>query len=35
MDAMFNNIDFGPLARYLTDDDITDVPYSNKGLLWL
>ena len=35
MDAMFTNIDFGPLARYLTDDDITDVSYSNNGQLWL
>ena len=35
MDAMFTNIDFGPLAKYLTDDDITDVSYSNNGQLWL
>ena len=35
MDAMFTNIEFGPLARYLTDDDITDVSYSNNGQLWL
>ncbi len=35
MDAMFTNIDFGPLPRYLTDDDITDVSYSNNGQLWL
>lgn len=32
---MFNNVDFGPLARFLDDDDITDVSYSNNGQLWL
>ena len=32
---MFNNVDFGPLARFLDDDDITDVSYSNSGQLWL
>jgi pilus assembly protein CpaF len=35
MDNMFTNVDFGPLARYLNDDDITDVSYSNGGQLWL
>ena len=35
MDAMFNNVDFGPLQKYLEDDDITDVSYSNNGQLWL
>lgn len=32
---MFNNVDFGPLKKYLDDDDITDVSYSNNGQLWL
>ena len=35
MDNMFNNVDFGPLQKYLEEDDITDVSYSNGGQLWL
>ena len=35
MDSMFNNVDFGPLKKYLDDDDITDISYSNNGQLWL
>ena len=35
MDSMFNNVDFGPLQKYLEDDDITDVSYSNNGQLWV
>lgn len=35
MDTMFTNVDFGPLAKYLDNDDITDVSYSNNGQLWL
>ena len=35
MDSMFNNVDFSPLKKYLDDDDITDVSYSNNGQLWL
>ena len=31
----FSNIDFGPLKRYLDDDNITDISYSNGGQLWL
>ena len=31
----FSQIDFGPLKRYLDDDDITDISYSNSGQLWL
>ena len=27
MDTMFTNVDFGPLKKYLDDDDITDVSY--------
>ena len=35
MDSMFNKGDLGPLKKYLDDDDITDVSYSNNGQLWL
>ncbi len=31
----FSNIDFGPLMKYLEDDNITDISYSNGGQLWL
>ena len=31
----FSQIDFGPLKKYLDDDDITDISYSNGGQLWL
>ena len=31
----FSNIDFGPLKKYLDDDNITDISYSNGGQLWL
>ena len=33
--ANFSSIDFGPMQRYLDDDDITDISYSNGGQLWL
>ena len=33
--AVFSNIDFGPLKKYLDDDNITDISYSNGGQLWL
>ena len=32
---MFSQIDFGPLEKYLLDDDVTDVSYSNGGQLWI
>ena len=35
MDSMFDNVDFGPLKKYLENDDITDISYSNNGQLWL
>lgn len=35
MDNLFSQIDFGPLAEYLNNDDITDISYSNNGQLWL
>lgn len=31
----FSQIDFGPLKKYLDDDDVTDISYSNNGQLWL
>ena len=34
-DSLFSNIDFGPLEKYLDDDNITDISYSNGGQLWL
>ena len=33
--ANFTNVDFGPMQKYLDDDDITDISYSNGGQLWL
>ncbi len=32
---IFSSIDFGPLKKYLDDDNITDISYSNAGQLWL
>ena len=34
-EGIFSSIDFGPLKKYLDDDDITDISYSNGGQLWL
>lgn len=34
-DAIFQQMDFGPLAEFLNDDDITDISYSNGGQVWL
>lgn len=34
-DNLFSNIDFGPLKKYLSDDNITDISYSNGGQVWL
>ena len=34
-DSIFSSMDFGPLKRYLEDDDVTDISYSNGGQLWL
>lgn len=34
-DNLFSSIDFGPLKKYLDDDNITDISYSNNGQLWL
>lgn len=34
-DAIFSEIDFGPLKEFLDDDNITDISYSNGGQVWL
>ena len=34
-DAIFSQIDFGPLKEFLDDDNVTDVSYSNGGQIWL
>lgn len=34
-DAIFSQIDFGPLKEFLDDDNITDISYSNGGQVWL
>lgn len=34
-DAVFSQIDFGPLNDFLKDDNITDISYSNNGRIWL
>ena len=35
MDNIFEGMDFGPLSEYLTNDDVTDISYSNNGQVWL
>ena len=34
-DAIFSQIDFGPIKEFLEDDNITDVSYTNGGQIWL
>ena len=34
-DAIFSQLDFGPLKEFLENDDITDISYSNGGQIWL
>ena len=34
-DAIFSQIDFGPLKEFLDDDNITDISYSNGGQIHL
>ncbi len=34
-DAIFSQLDFGPLSEFLNDDNVTDVSYSNGGQIWL
>ncbi len=34
-DAIFSQLDFGPLDEFLRDENITDISYSNGGQVWL
>ena len=34
-EAIFSNMDFGPLKLYLDDDNVTDISYSNHGQVHL
>lgn len=34
-DAIFSQLDFGPLNEFLNVDDVTDISYSNNGQIWL
>ena len=34
-DAIFSQLDFGPLKEFLEEDNITDISYSNGGQVWL
>ena len=34
-DAIFSQLDFGPLDEFLRLDDVTDISYSNSGQVWL
>ena len=34
-DAIFSQLDFGPISEFLNDDDITDISYTNGGQIWL
>lgn len=34
-EAIFSQLDFGPLNEFLKDDNVTDISYSNGGQVWL
>lgn len=34
-ESIFSSINFGSLQKYLDDDNITDISYSNGGQIWL
>ena len=34
-DAVFSQMDFGPINEFLGDEQITDISYSNGGQIWL
>ena len=34
-DAIFSQLDFGPLDEFLREDNVTDISYSNGGQVWL
>ena len=33
--SVFDQVDFGPINEFLSDEDITDISYSNNGQVWL
>lgn len=35
MEQEFTQVDFGPLKQFLDEDDVTDISYSNGGMVWL
>ena len=35
MEHEFSQVDFGPLTQFLSNDDVTDISYSNGGQVWL
>lgn len=34
-DAIFSQLDFGPIDEFLRNEDVTDISYSNGGQVWL
>ena len=34
-DAIFSQLDFGPIDEFLRDEQVTDISYSNGGQVWL
>ena len=34
-DAVFSQLDFGPINEFLKEDNITDISYSSGGQIWL
>jgi len=34
-EAIFSQLDFGPISEFLNDDNITDISYSNGGQIWV
>jgi pilus assembly protein CpaF len=34
-EAIFSQLDFGPLNEFLNDDNVTDISYSNGGNIWV
>jgi len=34
-DAIFSQIDFGPLKEFLQDDNVTDIEYNNEGQIYI
>ena len=34
-DAVFSQLDFGPLEEFLREDNVTDISYTNGGQVWL